>query len=294
MSKYFSGIHYQQMEPLFLLTKNHKEAIFLDKILYWFNISNFKLPRSSDQRIWFTRTYEQMSTETHIPISTLKRYMRKFVNMGLIERSRKKLGINVRAYFTVTEKLLSMTRKEKNLTKSDTSRRSKKDLSIYKDQSFKTINISPLNQKEEMANKLIKEVSINISNPKQLKDEILFTLDNPFYFKETKNLFHKLNIVKKLISKGVWRTPKGFSKYSDNASKYQFKKEVKDEPNNQHRQFHANNKKNCLQKLSSINGEIKSLEKLAKFDVLITPQLNKAHQLRDSILTELRSYEIPI
>ena len=298
--KYYSGVHYQAMTPLFQLTGNHKQAIFLDKILFWFKTSHFNLPRSNDKRVWFTRTYEQMSNETLIPVSTLKRYMQKFESMGFIIRARKKLGINVRAYFTVTEKLLNAApykKEKKNFIQNDTPKKTNSKLSIYKDQKDQIINkktisvIDPLSKKEQNKTnsviKLLQNIKVKISNPKQLAAEIDFCLDNPFYFKETKSKTHRMNIIKKLITEGKWRTPKGFFNHYQDAIKFKQNKNEKIKSTVATEQKNHIQKEALIKKISNVYGEITSLTRMLEFNPEIQSQLILAKEKRKALLREL-------
>lgn len=145
---HYTAIHYEQFKRLLDLAGNDAKARFLDKIVYWFKTSTFTLPRSGSSEIWFTRTYEQMHIDTTIPISTLKMYMKEFVQKGYVERKQKKMGIAVRAYFRITEKLTSLlpaneqsfnskVTTEKKLTKGHTSKNTTSRLPITKDKDVK-------------------------------------------------------------------------------------------------------------------------------------------------------------
>ena len=154
----YSAIHYEEFQPLLDITGNTRKALLLDKVVYWFKVSRFTLPRSGSNDIWFTRTYAQMHQETKIPISTLKSYMKEFVDKGLIERVQKKVGIAVRAYFRATEQLLNKLRvgqsktpttqrprknlvpDKKNFEQSCTIKNTKTVLSINKDQKVNIVN----------------------------------------------------------------------------------------------------------------------------------------------------------
>lgn len=176
---HYTAIHYGHFNSLLDLAGNDKKARFLDKIIYWFRISNFTLPRSDSSEIWFTRTYKQMHIDTNIPVSTLKMYMSEFVKKGYVERKQKKMGISVRAYFRITNKLSSLLpaneqifnkkeNTEKKLPKSHTSKNTTSILPINKDKDFKKdINIiSPFqgNKKTENRYNVPKSVDIIFQN----------------------------------------------------------------------------------------------------------------------------------
>lgn len=282
----YSAVHYRDFSSLLEITGSHKEAIFLDKIVFWFKTSTFNLPRSSDSRIWFTRTYEQMSSEIKIPVSTLKRYMKKFDTLGLIERVQKKVGFNVRAYFTVTEVLLSKIKKDtsksniKNLRKNDTIENSKMKFSYNKDHRNKIINtnfISEIKGNPNLVEKVrMKLLSIakNISNPKQLQEEVLESISNPEYLSTATTFNHRINIILKLIRTGKWRSPTK-------------KKEEKLKTKTKEKLVNKNMEKKLNLKLSSINGEIKSLNTLSKFDSRLELQIDKLKRNRNALLLKI-------
>lgn len=145
---HYTAIHYEQFKRLLELAGNDAKARFLDKIVYWFKTSTFTLPRSGSSEIWFTRTYEQMHADTNIPISTLKMYMKEFVQKGYVERKQKKMGISVRAYFRITKRLTSLLpaneqsfnnqpTAEKKLSQGHTSKNTTSRLPITKDKDVK-------------------------------------------------------------------------------------------------------------------------------------------------------------
>lgn len=151
---YYTAIHYTQFDKLLEIAGNDAKARFLDKIIFWFKISKFTLPRSNSEDIWFTRTYLQMHDETRIPVSTLKMYMSEFVKRGYLERAQRKMGTSVKAYFRITNKLATKlaitakktcipTRDEKKLTPTHTSKNTSFVLPINKDKDIK-ININTI------------------------------------------------------------------------------------------------------------------------------------------------------
>ncbi|WP_131784103.1 hypothetical protein [Legionella gresilensis] len=93
-------------------TKSHNKAVFLDKCIFWWQISNYKL---NDGRIWFTRTLAQIANELTLSERSISRYLEEFEKKGLIERACKlsasnKNGFRVtkRLYIRVTQKLLDL------------------------------------------------------------------------------------------------------------------------------------------------------------------------------------------
>ncbi len=228
----YSSIHYDKFHKILAITNNHQRAAVLDKLIFWTLNSNYLLPRSSDQRNWFTQTYVQMSEKTKVPISTLKKYMAYFEKEGWLIRTRKKLGENVRAFFRVTNKLLALLGLKKrsvtalnSLQQTGTPRRSDKEFSILKDNKLKDINTitdskntkstSDLEFEKTLENLYRKyRKSLSISQ-RQFVAEIEYSVNNPNFFKNTKSLRHKINIISKLIREKLWKTPKGFYKYND-------------------------------------------------------------------------------
>jgi len=110
---HYTTIHYSKFDRLLEITNSYKKAAFIDKIIYWYKTSNYTLPGSDSLEVWFTRSYDEMSKQCHIPISTLKSYMKQFVDAGYIKRVQKQYGAKINVYFQIT-KLLITTIETKN------------------------------------------------------------------------------------------------------------------------------------------------------------------------------------
>ena len=63
-------------------------------------------------------------------------------------------------------------------------------------------------------NNLMKD-GVPVSNPKQLKDEVIFKIEQKHKDAGGNNLQHQINSAMKLIRVGKWTTPHGFYKYSE-------------------------------------------------------------------------------
>ncbi|MGQ3890237.1 hypothetical protein ACQUW5_14580 [Legionella sp. CNM-1927-20] len=106
-------------------TKSHNKAVFLDKCIFWWQISKYTL---NDGEIWFTRTLTQMAKDLSLSERSISRYMEEFEQKGLIERTCKlsastKQGFRVtkRLYIRVTQKLLDLLQIKTEITKSNNS-----------------------------------------------------------------------------------------------------------------------------------------------------------------------------
>ncbi|STX81550.1 Uncharacterised protein [Legionella busanensis] len=104
------SIFHAHFDKLVELTNSHKKAIFLDKCLYWWQLSTYTL---GDNQIWFTRNLAGMASELSLSERTVSRYLHDLVTQGFLERRCKlsasnKEGFKVskRLYIRVTEKLL--------------------------------------------------------------------------------------------------------------------------------------------------------------------------------------------
>ncbi|STX81237.1 Uncharacterised protein [Legionella busanensis] len=103
-------------------TKSHNKAVFLDKCIFWWQISNYTL---NDGEIWFTRTLSQIANDLTLSERSISRYLEEFEQKGLIERACKlsastKNGFRVtkRLYIRVTQKLLDLIQIKEETTKS--------------------------------------------------------------------------------------------------------------------------------------------------------------------------------
>lgn len=106
------AIFHKQFDLIYQLTNNYQQAVFLDKCIYWWQISKYTLGKN---KIFFTRPYEQMAKEARISESSVNRYLKEFTEKGYIERVTKLSACNKgefkvikRTYIHITEKLLAI------------------------------------------------------------------------------------------------------------------------------------------------------------------------------------------
>lgn len=98
----FCSIYHNAYETLEELTNNHNQAVFLDKCLFWWQISKYTL---DDQKIWFTRTVPEMAKEASVSERSISRFLKEFVRLGLLEKTCKLSGAYIEGKYTVTKKL---------------------------------------------------------------------------------------------------------------------------------------------------------------------------------------------
>ncbi|MGQ3889990.1 hypothetical protein ACQUW5_13290 [Legionella sp. CNM-1927-20] len=84
------------------LTDNPKKAVFLDKCIYWWQISKYTL---GNNQIWFTRSITEIANELAISERTVGRYLKELVNNGLLEKTCKLSASNKKGSFKVTKRL---------------------------------------------------------------------------------------------------------------------------------------------------------------------------------------------
>ncbi len=88
------------------------KAEFLSKLLFWWQISKYKIKRSD--YIWFTRTTEELAAGAGLSNTSVGRYLRDFSNKGLIEkrvikRYSRKHGQDITClHIRITDKLLTI------------------------------------------------------------------------------------------------------------------------------------------------------------------------------------------
>ncbi|WP_419421638.1 hypothetical protein ACNVED_16820 (plasmid) [Legionella sp. D16C41] len=119
------SIYHAHFDKLAEYTKSHNKAVFLDKCIFWWQISNYTL---NDGEIWFTRTLSQMAKDLALSERSISRYLEEFEQKGLIERACKlsastKNGFRVtkRLYIRVTQKLLDLLQiKDETIKSTDT------------------------------------------------------------------------------------------------------------------------------------------------------------------------------
>lgn len=137
------SIYHAHFDKLVYLTGNYNKAVFLDKCLFWWQISTYTL---DDETIWFTRQIPAMAKEMNLSISSVNRYLKEFRTSGLIETKNILYG-KKRLYLRVTEKLLQnigaslpQTNKCFDLAQNDTIENANLTVSIYKETDSNLVN----------------------------------------------------------------------------------------------------------------------------------------------------------
>lgn len=130
----FCSIFHNNYERLLALTNNHNKAVFLDKCIFWWQISNYRL---NDNKIWFTRKLSDIAKDLLISERSVSRYLEQLEEQGLVERTCKLSASNKNNQFKVSKKLyIRITEKLINLLQLNpisTSKESKAcDSSFYK------------------------------------------------------------------------------------------------------------------------------------------------------------------
>lgn len=126
------SIYHAHFDKLFELTKSHNKAVFLDKCIFWWQISTYTL---SDNQIWFTRKLPEISLELCLSERTINRYLTEFEELGLIERKCKLSASSKNNEFTVTKRLyIRVTEKLLNLLSGKSISTSKKITSFFSEQ----------------------------------------------------------------------------------------------------------------------------------------------------------------
>lgn len=97
-----SSIHHTNFNRLYELTNNYNKATLLDKLIYWWQISKYTL---DDEKIWFTRSIEQIAADSKISQRSVERYLKEFNDANYIEK-KNKLFKKKNLYIRITEKLL--------------------------------------------------------------------------------------------------------------------------------------------------------------------------------------------
>lgn len=97
------------LNKLIGLTSNYNKAVFLDKCLFWWEISKYKL---DDNKVWFTRTINEIAHEIKISERSVSRYLQEFESRGYIEKrcklsasNKKGFSVKKRLYIRITTKL---------------------------------------------------------------------------------------------------------------------------------------------------------------------------------------------
>lgn len=98
----YCSIYHNDFNKLVSLAGSHNKAVFLDKCIYWWQISKYTL---GDSKIWFTRKVSNMAKELCISERTVARYLNDFEKNGLLDRTCRLSSSNKNNQFTVTKKL---------------------------------------------------------------------------------------------------------------------------------------------------------------------------------------------
>ncbi|HGK7610903.1 TPA: hypothetical protein ACJ6J3_09565 [Legionella pneumophila] len=240
---HLNTINHRQFDKLYQITQNYNQAILLDKLIFWWQISKFTF---NDQNKWFTRSLDKIAAEANISKRSIQRYIERFIQLGLIEK-KVRLFKKIHLFLRVTDKLLNLLNKENQSTPSQLPSKEKtnsenngvflnqcgvfkKDTvsdSIIKDKENKKVIVNNhfLDEKEKLnigyvvddfLNKIgTEKPHLKISSPQQLKKELIFSLQNKAHqFPGITTLTHCLNIIAKLLQEKKWRTPKGYRKYT--------------------------------------------------------------------------------
>ncbi len=161
-NKNLCSIYHAHFDKLVSLTNNAKKAVFLDKCIFWWQISKYTL---DDGKIWFTRKLPDIAHELSISERSVSRYLDELEKSGLLERVCKlsasnkndKFQVTKRLYIRVTEKLLNilqiqpqdptLSKEKKDSSCSFSNQFGKMDsaklaTSIYKDKDYKQTNNS--------------------------------------------------------------------------------------------------------------------------------------------------------
>jgi hypothetical protein len=107
-----SSVHHASFERLHDITSNYNQAMLLDKLMFWWQISTYTL---DDGNIWFTRSVEQIAQESRLSVRTVGRYLKAFTDAGYIEKVNR-LHKKKNLYIRMTEKLLFLIGDKKGTT----------------------------------------------------------------------------------------------------------------------------------------------------------------------------------
>ena len=165
------------------------------------------------------------------------------------------------------------------------------------------------------------DLQLSLSN-KELFAELTFAVLNKTFIPTAKTFKHRISVFSKLLREGRWSTPRGFYKYSDLGQSIADKKELEKSryesekvkecgisryipesirPMSKRNQSSSSETEQVqsldpddMQKvlnleLSSVQGEIKQLLKMLKYEEGIRPQLTKAESKRDKLIENLKA-----
>ena len=97
-----SSVHHASLERLQDITNNYSQAMLLDKLVYWWQISTYTL---DDDNIWFTRSITQIAQESRLSVRSVGRYLKLFADAGYIAKVNR-LHKKKNLYIRITDKLL--------------------------------------------------------------------------------------------------------------------------------------------------------------------------------------------
>lgn len=154
------SIFHAKFDEIKKLTSNNNIAIFLEKCIYWWQISTYTI--NGSKHIWFTRETAEMALAMDVSVRTIGRYLKELSEEGLIEKTCKLSASNKnnqfkaskKLYIRITDKLLFILKSaqttgdktdesDENITLSKQNVLFKKDkmsFSIYKDNNYKHLN----------------------------------------------------------------------------------------------------------------------------------------------------------
>ncbi len=151
------SIHIEKYNQIKLLTGSPAKAEFLSKCIFWWQISTYTL---GDDKIWFTRSIKDMSSESNLSERTIGRYLNELEHTGLIERV-SKLRLKKRLYIRITDKLLTLLNQSKTTLKNEST--PLLGSTIQKPESI-FLGQDGMIEKDKMAVSIYKDKDINLSN----------------------------------------------------------------------------------------------------------------------------------
>ena len=240
-----NSIYYYGFNKLLSLTMCSKEAILLDKIIFYYQGTLLK----RDNRLWFTKKIPDLAVELGFSESRIYIYLKNLELKGLILRKRYKYYGVPRSFISLTNSLQDQLAIQSNPSIQNIDIKEKVPLpdnisdrmdslvpgeSINKDQNNVINNINfekhhlkikfkELNIVKGMLSNVQNQHGVKLSSPNQVLDEILFSLSNKEQFPNIKTFQHKINIISQLLRNNRWKTPKGFGKYCPEAHLYKKK-----------------------------------------------------------------------
>ena len=111
--KYYSG-HHSNINKLHQVVTNYRHATVLDAFVFFSMTTNFTMPNETELDGWFCLTYEDIAARTGYKEGTIKGIVKKFSELGFIEKVKKIVRNNCRACIRVTQKTLNILGLEKS------------------------------------------------------------------------------------------------------------------------------------------------------------------------------------